>query len=73
MQYRTLGGTGTVVSTQCLGTMTFGKESSEEVAHAQLDRYRRGRRQLRRHGRRLQPRGLRGDRRPLAGRAAGDA
>lgn len=39
MRYRTLGSTGTVVSTQCLGTMTFGKESDEEVAHAQLDRY----------------------------------
>jgi aryl-alcohol dehydrogenase-like predicted oxidoreductase len=39
MQYRTLGGTGTVVSTQCLGTMTFGQESGEEVARAQLDRY----------------------------------
>ncbi|MEJ3653674.1 aldo/keto reductase [Actinomycetes bacterium KLBMP 9759] len=39
MEYRTLGGTGTIVSTQCLGTMTFGKESSEEVAHAQLDRF----------------------------------
>jgi aryl-alcohol dehydrogenase-like predicted oxidoreductase len=37
MEYRTLGGTGTVVSAQCLGTMTFGNESSEEVAHAQLD------------------------------------
>ena len=37
MDYRTLGSTGTVVSAQCLGTMTFGKESSEEVAHAQLD------------------------------------
>ncbi|HWG24146.1 MAG TPA: aldo/keto reductase [Actinospica sp.] len=32
-----LGGTGTVVSAQCLGTMTFGSESSEEVSHAQLD------------------------------------
>lgn len=39
MRYRTLGGTGTVVSTQCLGTMTFGKESDEPVAHAQLDRF----------------------------------
>src|SRR5260221_2344445 len=37
MEYRTLGSTGTVVSSQCLGTMTFGKESSEEVSHAQLD------------------------------------
>ena len=39
MDYRTLGSTGTLVSTQCLGTMTFGKESSEEVSHAQLDRF----------------------------------
>ena len=37
MEYRTLGGTGTVVSAQCLGTMTFGNESSEEVSRAQLD------------------------------------
>jgi aryl-alcohol dehydrogenase (NADP+) len=37
MEYRMLGGTGTVVSAQCLGTMTFGKESSEEVSRAQLD------------------------------------
>jgi aryl-alcohol dehydrogenase-like predicted oxidoreductase len=39
MEYRTLGGTGTVVSAHCLGTMTFGNESSEEVSHAQLDRF----------------------------------
>lgn len=39
MEHRILGSTGTVVSTQCLGTMTFGKESSEEVSHAQLDRF----------------------------------
>ena len=39
MEYRTLGRTGTVVSTQCLGTMTFGTESDEDVAHAQLDAY----------------------------------
>jgi aryl-alcohol dehydrogenase-like predicted oxidoreductase len=39
MEYRTLGGTGTIVSALCLGTMTFGKESSEEVSHAQLDRF----------------------------------
>jgi aryl-alcohol dehydrogenase-like predicted oxidoreductase len=39
MDYRTLGSTGTVVSAQCLGTMTFGKESDEETAHAQLDRF----------------------------------
>jgi aryl-alcohol dehydrogenase-like predicted oxidoreductase len=37
MEYRTLGSTGTIVSTHCLGAMTFGNESDEEVAHAQLD------------------------------------
>ncbi len=39
MEYRTLGGTGTIVSALCLGTMTFGNESSEDVSHAQLDRF----------------------------------
>lgn len=39
MEYRTLGGTGALVSTYCLGTMTFGAESTEEVSHAQLDRF----------------------------------
>ena len=39
MEYRTLGSTGTIVSAQCLGTMTFGDESDEETAHAQLDRF----------------------------------
>jgi aryl-alcohol dehydrogenase-like predicted oxidoreductase len=39
MEYRTLGSTGTVVSTLCLGTMTFGAESDEKVAHEQLDRF----------------------------------
>jgi aryl-alcohol dehydrogenase-like predicted oxidoreductase len=39
MEYRTLGNTGTVVSTLCLGTMTFGTESDEKVAHEQLDRF----------------------------------
>src|SRR3712207_5660247 len=39
MEYRTLGGTGTVVSSLCLGTMTFGNECAEEASHAQLDRF----------------------------------
>jgi aryl-alcohol dehydrogenase-like predicted oxidoreductase len=39
MEYRTLGSTGTVVSTLCLGTMTFGAESDEQVTHQQLDRF----------------------------------
>lgn len=39
MEYRTLGNSGTVVSTLCLGTMTFGSESDEAVSHAQLDTF----------------------------------
>ncbi|MEV0730168.1 aldo/keto reductase [Polymorphospora sp. NPDC050346] len=37
MRYRTLGTTGTVVSTYCLGTMTFGAETDDDEAFAQLD------------------------------------
>jgi aryl-alcohol dehydrogenase-like predicted oxidoreductase len=37
MEYRTLGSTGTIVSAQCLGAMTFGNESDETTAHEQLD------------------------------------
>lgn len=39
MEYRTLGNTGCAVSTLALGTMTFGQETSEPDAHAQLDRF----------------------------------
>jgi aryl-alcohol dehydrogenase-like predicted oxidoreductase len=39
MEYRTLGRSGCVVSRLCLGTMTFGTESDEDVSHAQLDRF----------------------------------
>jgi aryl-alcohol dehydrogenase-like predicted oxidoreductase len=39
MDYRTLGRSGCAVSNFCLGTMTFGAESDEEVSHAQLDRF----------------------------------
>jgi aryl-alcohol dehydrogenase-like predicted oxidoreductase len=39
MRYRTLGATGTLVSTYCLGTMTFGAETDEAGSFAQLDRF----------------------------------
>jgi aryl-alcohol dehydrogenase-like predicted oxidoreductase len=37
MEYRTLGRSGCAVSTFALGTMTFGDETDEDGAHAQLD------------------------------------
>ena len=39
MEHRTLGSSGTVVSTYALGTMTFGAETDEETAHEQLDTF----------------------------------
>jgi aryl-alcohol dehydrogenase-like predicted oxidoreductase len=39
MDYRMLGGSGCAVSSLCLGTMTFGDETDETGAHAQLDRF----------------------------------
>jgi aryl-alcohol dehydrogenase-like predicted oxidoreductase len=39
MEYRMLGSSGAVVSTFALGTMTFGTETDEGGAHAQLDQY----------------------------------
>ena len=39
MDYRTLGRSGCAVSNLCLGTMTFGQETDEEGAYAQLDRF----------------------------------
>ena len=39
MEYRTLGSSGVSVSTLALGTMTFGTETDEAGAHAQLDRF----------------------------------
>lgn len=39
MEFRTLGRSGCAVSTFTLGTMTFGQETDESVAHAQLDRF----------------------------------
>src|SRR4051812_43227138 len=39
MRYRSLGNSGCSVSELCLGTMTFGQETDEAGAHAQLDRF----------------------------------
>ena len=39
MRFRTLGGSGTLVSEFCLGTMTFGVESDEPEAHRMLDAF----------------------------------
>ena len=39
MEYRTLGSSGTAVSSLCLGTMTFGNETDEAGSHEQLDRF----------------------------------
>jgi aryl-alcohol dehydrogenase-like predicted oxidoreductase len=39
MEYRTLGSSGTVVSTLALGTMTFGSETDEVGAQAQMDAF----------------------------------
>ena len=39
MEYRTLGRSGCAVSSLCLGTMTFGVETDEPGAHAELDRF----------------------------------
>lgn len=39
MQYRYLGRTGLKVSELCLGAMTFGRESTEEVSVQMLDRF----------------------------------
>src|SRR3984957_10296098 len=39
MEYRTLGSSGCAVSSLALGTMTFGTETDEDGAHAQLDRF----------------------------------
>src|SRR4051812_2376861 len=39
MRYRTLGNSGTVVSVQCLGTMTFGNEADEETSGRIIETY----------------------------------
>ena len=39
MDYRNLGATGLKVSELCLGAMTFGRESTEEVSRQMLDRF----------------------------------
>lgn len=42
MEYRTLGRSGTVVSAQALGTMTFGPEADEATSHQILTAFAEG-------------------------------
>ena len=37
LQHRPLGGSNLIVPEICLGTMTFGEQTAETDAHAQLD------------------------------------
>lgn len=39
MEYRKLGNSGTIVTTYCLGTMTFGAEADEATSHLLMDDY----------------------------------
>ena len=39
MKYRTLGNSGTIVSAQTLGTMTFGAEADEKTSHQIIDAF----------------------------------
>jgi aryl-alcohol dehydrogenase-like predicted oxidoreductase len=39
MELRRMGNSGTAVTVHCLGTMTFGAESTEDQSHAMLDLY----------------------------------
>lgn len=39
MDYRTLGSSGTIVSAQALGTMTFGAEADEATSHEIIDAF----------------------------------
>jgi len=39
MEYRKLGNSGTIVTSYCLGTMTFGAEADETTSHLILDDY----------------------------------
>lgn len=39
MEYRKLGNSGTIVTTYCLGTMTFGAEADETTSHLIMDDY----------------------------------
>jgi aryl-alcohol dehydrogenase-like predicted oxidoreductase len=39
MEYRFLGRTGMQVSELCMGAMTFGRETPEELSHRMLDRF----------------------------------
>ena len=71
VEYRTLGRSGCAVSTLALGTMTFGAETDEAGAHAQLDRFVEAGGTLVDTADVYSGGASRGDHRPLAGRPAG--
>ena len=73
MEYRTLGGSGCSVSTLTLGTMTFGNETDEAGAHAQLDRFVEAGGKFIDTADVYTARRLRGDHRPLAAARPGRA
>ena len=73
MEYRTLGSSGCVVSTFTLGTMTFGNETDEAGAHAQLDAFVAAGGNLIDTADVYTPRRVGGDHRPLARAPAGVA
>ena len=68
VKQRHLGRSGLVVSRLALGTMTWGRDTDEDDAAAQLDRLPRGRRDAGRHRRRLRRRRERAGARAAAGR-----
>ena len=68
MRYTTLGRSGTVVSTQTLGTMTFGAEADEPASAPILDAFVEAGGTFIDTADVYSARRLRGDHRPLAGR-----
>ena len=69
MRFRTMGNTGTVVSVQALGTMTFGAEADEATSGSIIEAYVAGGGNFLDTADVYSPGRVRADHRPLAGRA----